>query len=209
MKIDKSKYFQITKYEDNVIEWYLRFATLFLEDWNIQLWFQTTSLEKYIVDEYYLKIDISSNIPLVYEIGDKIESLLKKEYINRWKLHINDDNSCCLATTPFLITFFEHVPSFSEFVEKIMIPFFWWLSFYKKFCKRPNKEYSHWDEWLLEYFFELSEEERIRTINNFNFRLLNKIIQQVKPFKVFLLKNRFQSSVFYFLVNNGMNPFKF
>jgi hypothetical protein len=206
MQINDSPYFQITKYEDTVIEWYLRFAVNFLDGWGIELGFQNISSTKYIVDEYFLRINYSLNVPTVFEIGGKIKQILQRINITNENIHINFDWSCCLAPSPFLINFFDSHNKFSEIIEHLIIPFFWWLSFYQKNNKRPNKEYSHWDLGILEYFFELSNNEQILYINNFEFQNLWTLSGHYLfiNFKKFLYKNRNVGSVRYFLIENNI-----
>ena len=96
--------------------------------------------------------------PKVYEVGGRHYQIGKKRNVEIIDLHFySDDDACCLGLN------FPDQRSLSirSFLEELVIPFFYQLSYIEKFGIAASRndlwgEYSHGKEGLTEYLTELS-----------------------------------------------------
>lgn len=105
-----------------------------------------------ISNEYQIEIHLKDIIPVVYEVGGKIEALAKKRGYSIEDLHFyQNDKRCCLGIfSP------RYINSLSEFVIEWVYPFFVWQAYWEKYDKIPPCDaYSHGRKGYLEKKLEL------------------------------------------------------
>ena len=115
-----------------------------------------------IEDQYDIKIEIGDDfpetLPLVWETGGRIEAIMKKyEIKDKVALHINKNSrdSICLCPSPErLITFRDGQVNLLDFINKLVVPYFYGLSFYEKNKKWAWGEYSHGPLGVFEFYFD-------------------------------------------------------
>ncbi len=112
----------------------------------------------HIVDAFQIKIgvfqDFPTELPIVNEIGGRVKLIAEKYGITDYRdLHVNPRNdTICLCVKQEA----KHkVPSGSTFVvflDNLVVPYFFALSYYEKNQIWPWGEYSHGGLGLLEYY---------------------------------------------------------
>ena len=96
--------------------------------------------------------------PKVYEVGGRYRQISKKCNVKTIDLHFNsDDDACCLG-----LKFQDSRRlNIKSFLEELVIPFFYQLSYTEKFGIAASRsdlwgEYSHGEKGQLEYITEIS-----------------------------------------------------
>ena len=96
--------------------------------------------------------------PKVYEVGERYRQISKKCNVKIIDLHFHsDDNACCLG-----LKFRDSRRlNIRSFLEELVIPFFYQLSYTEKFGIAASRndlwgEYSHGEKGQLEYITEIS-----------------------------------------------------
>ena len=96
--------------------------------------------------------------PKVYEVGGRYRQISKKCNVKTIDLHFNsDDDACCLG-----LKFRDSRRlNIKSFLEELVIPFFYQLSYTEKFGIAASRtdlwdEYSHGEKGQLEYITEIS-----------------------------------------------------
>ena len=96
--------------------------------------------------------------PKVYEVGGRYRQISKKCSVKTIDLHFNsDDDACCLG-----LKFRDSRRlNIKSFLEELVIPFFYQLSYTEKFGIAASRsdlwdEYSHGEKGQLEYITEIS-----------------------------------------------------
>jgi hypothetical protein len=108
-----------------------------------------------IQDVYEIKIDLSSDefLPIVREIGGRILKSKEKWGIDKLEdLHIYPDGTLCLCVTTEEETRMPNGFNLKDFFENLLIPFFYYQSFFERYGKEPWKGYSHGDLGILESY---------------------------------------------------------
>lgn len=118
--------------------------------------------DNFIRDVFEIKIDLktfdANGWPKVYEVGEKYHQIAKKWNIEIIDLHVSsDDGMCCLGIQYGS----QRNLSIGSFLPKLVIPFFYRLSYTEKFGLAASRndlwgEYSHGEEGITEYLKELS-----------------------------------------------------
>lgn len=137
-----------------------------------------------IQDIYEIEIDLSDPelLPKVKEIGGRIlSSQAKWKIANSADLHLFPDDTSCLCIKTEEQTKLPNGFILKDFFENLLIPYFYYQSFFEKYGREPWKGYSHGDLGFLEsylrqknpspetinlFFFYLSEVLRKCLINN-------------------------------------------
>ena len=108
--------------------------------------------------EICLGILYGNGWPKVYEVGGRRCQIAKKRNVKIIDLHFySDDNACCLG-----LKFSDNRSlNIRSFLEELVIPFFYRLSYTEKFGLAASQndlwgEYSHGEEGLTEYLTEIS-----------------------------------------------------
>ena len=121
----------------------------------------TKKVNHLICDVFEIEICLSlpdgNGWPKVYEVGGRRCQIAKKCNSPIVDLHFySDDNACCLGLK-FLD---KRSLSLRSFLEELVIPFFYRLSYTEKFGLAASRndlwgEYSHGEEGLREYYAEI------------------------------------------------------
>ncbi len=124
-----------------------------------RLAFEANFKGREISDEYKIEIDLNrvNPLPLVKEVGGKIERLSTKKNKNLEDLHTNKgdmNDGLCLCSR---LKSFECCDQFKnslnplfDFIKELVIPFFYGISYFEKFNEFPFGELSHGEEGLLQ-----------------------------------------------------------
>lgn len=165
----------------------------------------TNDINKVITKHFWTTIVLPNGYP---EIAPKVfdfYNIIPKDKNNRF--HINQDNSLCLTHPIKLYQFYNKNTKLKEFVEKLVIPFYYSFFYYKETQKMPYGEYSHGlqghIEAVKEYFKldENSDVEKIYSIlNNNKYKLMEfmpkcevyNILKYTCPIKILRLNLNFQ-----------------
>jgi len=114
-----------------------------------------------ISDQYEIEIeflpDFPHSLPLVREMGGRIQRIAKKYNIqNICDLHVNKnkDNTICLCPKPEEKLRYPDKVDIVHFINNLVMPFFYGLSYYDRHGKWPWREYSHGDLGILEFYAE-------------------------------------------------------
>lgn len=120
-----------------------------------------------IKGEYFLEINLNrkknSILPNVKETNNDFEKISEELNMNLNDLHINNDQTFCLALHQREKDYFLNSKfSLEIFFEKLLEPFLYWISFYKKYKKPPWPGYEHFGQGEIEYLIEeLKKEDEI------------------------------------------------
>lgn len=94
-------------------------------------------------------------LPKVYETSDKLEDIAKKHNLsNIEELHVNSDDSLCLAIYGREKECFSDKFTIKEFFENCLDPYLYWITYYDKYAKPPWKEYAHGSLGYIELYAE-------------------------------------------------------
>lgn len=112
-----------------------------------------------IEDSYAIEIefpdDYPESLPKVREVGGRKESIAKaREIKDIGDLHFNIDGSACLCPRVLEKKKFPPGSNIETFLEELVCPFFYALSFFEKHGRFPWGEYSHGDKGVLEAYSE-------------------------------------------------------
>ncbi|HEB13008.1 MAG TPA: hypothetical protein ENI11_04980 [Actinobacteria bacterium] len=94
-------------------------------------------------------------MPKVYEVGGRKEVIAKKAGFTKLEdLHFigNEDHSACLSATLDIRRLFPQGSTIDVFLEKLVAPFFYGLSYFEQHGKFPLGEYSHGSEGVREAY---------------------------------------------------------
>jgi len=106
-------------------------------------------------DSYQIRIELQSSLvsdlPTVIETDGRIKKLAENNNIPINDLHTYDNNQICLCVKPSEATFFPKGFSFQDFIELLVVPFFYAQKYFEEYKIWPWDSYSHgalgWFEW--------------------------------------------------------------
>ncbi len=113
-----------------------------------------------IIDAFKLRIifpdEYPKSIPVVKEIGDRINKIKAKFNITDLRdIHYNPGNfTACLCVKPMERIKFPDGSNFVDFLNDLVIPYLYGLSYFEENGVWPWKECSHGGLGLLEYYFQ-------------------------------------------------------
>jgi len=117
--------------------------------------------DSYIEDKYDIEIEFlrrfPSQFPLVREVGGRIQHIADKYSLKDIiDLHINknQNNAICLCPKPEEKLKYPNEIDLIHFINNLVIPFFYGLSYYDKFGFWPWNEYAHGDLGIFEFYGE-------------------------------------------------------
>jgi|AntAceMinimDraft_17_1070374.scaffolds.fasta_scaffold08082_4 hypothetical protein len=120
--------------------------------------------DSYIDDKYDIEIEILRGFPklfpLVREVGGRIQQIAEKHSLKDViDLHINknQDNAICLCPKPAEKLKYPDKIDLVHFMNNLVVPFLYGLSYYDKFGSWPWNEYSHGDLGIFEFYRENKE----------------------------------------------------
>lgn len=112
----------------------------------------------HIVDSFQVKIGVFNNfpteLPIVTEIGGRIKVIAQKYGITDYRdLHVNPrTDTICLCVKQEEKQKVPLGSTFVDFLNNLVVPYFFGLSYYEKNQVWPWGEYSHGGLGLLEYY---------------------------------------------------------
>lgn len=119
------------------------------------------SNESLIDDKYEIEMellpDFPNSLPLVREVGGRIQQIVDKYNIKDiCDLHVNKnkDNAICLCPKPAEKVRYPDKVDIIHFINNLVVPFFYGLSYYERYGKWPWNEYSHGDLGTFEFYTE-------------------------------------------------------
>lgn len=124
-----------------------------------------TYLDYYISDSFQLEIEFPNNsFPLVREVGGRIQKIAEKYGIRDIRdLHVNknQNDAVCLCPKPSERLRYPTGIDLLHFLNNLVVPFFYGLSYYEKNHKWPWSEYGHGDLGIFEFYAENKNESDI------------------------------------------------
>lgn len=125
-----------------------------------------------IKDSYKIKVifqkNANSQLPQVYETGARITTLANKRSLPIRDLHINGNRSVCLCIVDREMEYFTSGFSLGDFFNKLVIPFFYEQSYFRKNSIWPWGEYAHGIFGVIERYGEAENHSKSETIEIFN-----------------------------------------
>ena len=124
---------------------------------------ETSGMETYLSDSFSIRIETDAldhnGWPTVYEVGGRHALIADRENVEVIDLHFYPNGACCLG----LQLFTSRRMTLVEFMDELVVPFFYRLSYTDSYGLRSARqylwgEYSHGDKGLREY---LSDVDRI------------------------------------------------
>ena len=117
------------------------------------------SNEYLITDEFNIEIEIKDKslfpLPLVREIGGRIQRIIESKNISDKKdLHINPDGTICLCAKLEEKLRFPNGSDIITFLNQLVVPFFYCLSYYNKNNVWPWGQRSHGNAGIFESYLE-------------------------------------------------------
>lgn len=126
--------------------------------------------KRLVTDVYEITIDFNSNtkIPDAFETGGRIEASAEKWGIESLiDLHVYPNRSLCLCIPLEWDIKLPNGFNLADYFTNLLIPYFYYQSFFEKYGEEPWKGYAHGDIGLLESFHR-------RALNN---KLSNEIVE--------------------------------
>lgn len=134
-----------------------------VEGWEGLLSFTALFDSTRVKDKFTVRIELTTEpnrLPKVMEIGGRTDMILAK-WVAKGKaksladLHVNSqDQSICLCPRPEEKKISFEMPKLEDFIQKLVIPYFFGLHEYEKTGKWIWGQYSHGDLGILEYYLE-------------------------------------------------------
>jgi hypothetical protein len=120
--------------------------------------------DTYIDDKYDIEIEFlrgfPKQFPLVREVGGRIQQIAEKYSLKDVRdLHINkiQNNAICLCPQPAEKLKYPDEIDLVHFMNNLVVPFFYGLSYYDKSGSWPWNEYPHGDLGIFEFYGENKE----------------------------------------------------
>lgn len=120
--------------------------------------------DTYIDDKYDIEIEFlrgfPKQFPLVKEVGGRIQQIAEKYSLKDvTDLHINknQNNAICLCPQPAEKLKYPDEIDLVHFMNNLVVPFFYGLSYYNKSGSWPWNEYPHGDLGIFEFYGENKE----------------------------------------------------
>ena len=120
-----------------------------------------SSHNDYLSDTFQLEIefptDFPLSFPLVREIGGRLKNIAEKYSISDIRdLHVNknQNNAVCLCPKPAERLRYPNGVDLLHFINNLVVPFFFGLSYFDKHRKWPWNEYSHGELGIMEFLAE-------------------------------------------------------
>ena len=119
-------------------------------------------IEDYYKIEIELLSDFPKSFPVVRETGGRTCQIMEKHSIKDiCNLHVNknQNNALCLCPKPAERLWFPSDVDIIHFINHLVVPFFYGLSYYDRYEKWPWNEYSHGDLGIFEFYAENADKQ--------------------------------------------------
>lgn len=137
---------------------------------NYYSWNSKSNNDKHICDHFYIDIILNENLypDRVFSTGISFnENKIPEEY---W--HVNPDNSLCLGEQLDILEMQKQY-SFAQFINILLMQYFYYMAYVKKYLREPWKTYRHGLFAMLEIAYSS------KNIGN-DLKLLNKYMECCK-----------------------------
>lgn len=114
----------------------------------------------FIEDAYEITVDFNiaehSKLPILKETGGRLKLVQEqKNILDIRDLHVNPhDESLCMLVRPTELSLVESSFKLLEFMNKLVIPFFYAQSYFEKYSQWPWGDYSHGTLGILERYVD-------------------------------------------------------
>jgi len=109
-----------------------------------------------IQDKYQIRIVLKksnfSDLPQVYETGSRLINVAQSRNLSPIDLHINESGALCLCIRPEEIINLPTGFTLRDFLQNLVVPFFYAQSYFEKNESWPWGEYSHGELGLIEWY---------------------------------------------------------
>ena len=131
----------------------------------------TASMDSYLFDSFSIRIELEAfdqnGWPTVYEVGGRHMRIAERENVEIIDLHFYEDGACCLGLQ-FLS---DRRTTLIEFMDELVVPFFYRLSYTDAHSLGAAKQYlwddySHGEQGLREYLSDVADIARHRLGRN-------------------------------------------
>lgn len=122
-----------------------------------------------ISDRFVVRITKSNPhsdwLPALYEIGGRTDEIAKRlGILDRRDLHCNPDGAACVCVKQEERARFPLGARLSDFIEQLVVPYFYGLVFYGRHRKWPWGDYSHGSLGVLEFYADSTMPETYESI---------------------------------------------
>lgn len=124
----------------------------------------TATSNYYISDSFQIEIEFlteyPASFPLVRETGGRIKAIVEKyKIVDIRDLHVNknQNEAVCLCPKPAESLRYPNGVDLLHFMNNLVVPFFFGLSYFEKHQKWPWSEYSHGEMGIFEFFAECQD----------------------------------------------------
>lgn len=111
-----------------------------------------------IQDEFHIEIILKnsshSNLPQVYERGERLNSVAVDRQLKLTDLHINPEGAACLCLNIEEENYLPNGFTLQEFFNSLVVPFFYAQSYFEKNNSWPWGQYSHGSVGIFEWCFK-------------------------------------------------------
>jgi len=153
----------------------------------------TDDAHNVIRDTYEIRIDFPSDFPSsfpsVREVGGRIDKIMKEKGITDERdLHVSPDNGIiCLCVEPEKYLLFQNGVSVVDYLNRLVVPYFYGLSYFQKRGKWPWGFYSHRDLSVLESYLRNRNPADTKLV-----RIYFECLKEVKVKELFSTKGAIQ-----------------
>ncbi len=121
--------------------------------------YTATNEDLYFNKDFSIQIESSSSmgLPKVQELSGELERISSSLGKSKFDMHRNPDDSICLAGTFDAYLFLESNKTIVDFIQELIIPFFYDQLYFEKFSEWPRGEYQHGLLGQIENFGKISQ----------------------------------------------------
>ncbi len=131
--------------------------------------------------EYKIKIELQkskfSNLPQVYECGNRIKKVAQNKGLGLEDLHINPNGAACLCIQEEELENLPNGFNLEDFFNNLLVPFFYAQSFFEKRGIWPWGQYSH-GVWGLIEWYSKQDNSTQKTTKSFIEKRLKKYVSE-------------------------------
>jgi len=128
---------------------------------NLSFHLKYDSIEEEIKDKYRIEIDLNRvsvlGLPIIKETDGRILKIAEEKKIPYWDLHINNkEGEMCIIVPPKIKEKYPDGFNLKVLLEHIE-EFFYWISYFDKYDKKPWPDYGHHELGYYELYLENKE----------------------------------------------------
>ncbi len=140
-----------------------------------------------IKDSFEICIELSGSskiFPSVKEIGGRIERIrVARSLRNKQDLHVNPNETICLCPKPEEKRRFPKKVDLRKFINELVIPYFFALSYFEKTGKWAWGQYSHGPTGIMEYYLDHRNDNDLKLLDDCLMAIgINPKERSIKPY---------------------------